>query len=130
MDKKKAEHHYYMFDALNRFEYDMHHTIHLNRRIPHEWHEIATRRESAKKKICFSVEEDVLKWFKSMGPGYQPRMNDVLKGYMRAKLAGLLQSDDTVEAYRARTPEGLKPDWGDMERDMDALEDMRSQQDR
>ncbi|MEM9321038.1 MAG: BrnA antitoxin family protein [Pseudomonadota bacterium] len=116
LTKKQSEHHYYMVEALQRFEWDMHHAIEINYRIPSEWHEISTRRESAKKKICFSVEEDVLKWFRSMGPGYQRRMNDVLKGFMRAKLAGLLKGDETLDAFKERAPNAPRPEWGDLEK--------------
>ena len=87
---RQREHHYYMVDALRRFEWDMHQRIWLDQRIPIEWHDIATRRESPKVQLTLRVDADVVKWFRSMGPGYQPRMNDVLRAFMHAKLAGLL----------------------------------------
>ncbi len=115
--KTERHHHYYMVDAMRRFEYDMHNAIAMNGRVPNAWHDIASRRESAKKKICFSVDEDVLKWFRSMGPGYQPRMNAVLRSFMHAKLMGLLQGDETLDMFRDPMFEGSKrPKWGDMAR--------------
>lgn len=117
LTKTERAHHFYMVDALRRFEYDMHHRIELDRRIPNEWHDIASRREAAKQKICFSVDADVVKWFKSMGPGYQPRMNDVLRAFMHAKLSGLLRGDETLEPFRESVHIGAdRPDWGDVER--------------
>lgn len=39
----------------------------------------------AKEPISLRVDADVLTWFRSQGPGYQSRMNAVLRAYMRAK---------------------------------------------
>ncbi len=37
----------------------------------------------AKQAISLRVDEDVLKWFRSLGPRYQTRMNAVLRSYMK-----------------------------------------------
>ncbi|MCH7530492.1 MAG: BrnA antitoxin family protein [Gemmatimonadetes bacterium] len=37
---------------------------------------------SAKEPISLRVDQDVLAWFRSEGPGYQTRMNAVLRSYM------------------------------------------------
>jgi len=37
-----------------------------------------------KEAISLRVDEDVLEWFRSQGPGYQTRMNAVLRSYMQA----------------------------------------------
>lgn len=54
--------------------------------VPMDW---VDRAEFAlpepKKQISLRVDAEVLRWFKSHGPGYQTRMNAVLKSYMRAK---------------------------------------------
>jgi uncharacterized protein (DUF4415 family) len=85
---KQRKHHYYLLDAMRRFEWDMHDRIWMNQRIPQEWHQIAGRREVAKERVTLRLDADVVKWFRSMGPGYGPRMNDVLQSFMHAKLAG------------------------------------------
>jgi uncharacterized protein (DUF4415 family) len=36
----------------------------------------------AKEAISLRVDEDVLEWFRSLGPRYQTRMNAVLRSYM------------------------------------------------
>jgi uncharacterized protein (DUF4415 family) len=36
----------------------------------------------AKQAISLRIDEDVLAWFKASGPGYQSRMNTVLRYYM------------------------------------------------
>jgi uncharacterized protein (DUF4415 family) len=37
----------------------------------------------AKRAISLRVDEDVLAWFRSLGPRYQTRMNAVLRAYMK-----------------------------------------------
>ena len=37
---------------------------------------------SPKQAISIRVDRDVLEWFRSVGPGYQTRMNAVLRNYM------------------------------------------------
>ncbi|MBO6605169.1 MAG: BrnA antitoxin family protein [Roseicyclus sp.] len=116
LTKRQRYDHYYMMEAMQRFEWDMHHKIATHFRIPNEWHEISQRRERKKTRITMSVDEDVVKWFKSMGPGYQPRMNDVLRSFMHAKLMGLLKGDDTKDMYKEGLVVGTERlEWGGME---------------
>lgn len=45
----------------------------------------------AKEAISLRVDQDVLRWFRSLGPRYQTRMNAVLRSYMaKAKRAPVL----------------------------------------
>jgi uncharacterized protein (DUF4415 family) len=37
----------------------------------------------AKRAISLRVDEDVLEWFRGLGPRYQTRMNAVLRAYMK-----------------------------------------------
>ena len=41
-------------------------------------------RNSRKAAISLRLDPEVLDWFKTQGPGYQTRMNAVLKAYMEA----------------------------------------------
>ena len=110
-------HHYYMVDALRRFEYDMHNAIAMNGRVPNAWHDLATKRESKTERVTIRLDADVVKWFRSMGPGYQPRINAVLRAFMHAKLMGLLQGDETFDMFRDPMHAGMeRPEWGDMAR--------------
>ena len=38
-----------------------------------------------KKSVSLRIDSDVLDWYKHQGPGYQTRMNAVLRMYMRAQ---------------------------------------------
>ena len=122
LNQKQRLNHYYLIDALRRFEWDMHETIAIDGRIPEDWHEISARRDRATTRVTIRLDTDVVKWFKSMGPRYQPRINDVLRAFMHAKLMGLLQGDDTIDAFRDGLPVGLKqPHWGKTAAEMDEI---------
>lgn len=70
-------------------------------RIPDAWHEIARRRdEPRRERVTIALEEDVLRFYRSMGRNYAGRINEVLRAYMHARLAGLLQGAETVEPER------------------------------
>ena len=116
---KQRAHYTYMMDMMQRLEWDLHNAIDLTDRIPEEWHEIATRRpEQAKLKVNLRLEADVLRFFKSMGAGYGPRINDVLKSYMHARLAGVIRGAETTAHHRRREElfDGPKPQFGDVAR--------------
>lgn len=111
----------YMMDVMRRLEWDLHNTIELTGRIPEEWHQIATATpRQAKQRVCVALEADVLKFFKSMGEGYGPRINDVLRSYMHARLAGVIRGAETLAHFREREEahSGEKPQFGDVAKAM------------
>lgn len=116
---RRAEHYHYMADAMRRLEWDLHNAIHATNRVPEEWHEIAQRRHpKAKVRMTVGIDEDVVRFFKSMGPGHGPRMNEVLRSYMHARLAGVVRGGDTDPWYlrSKRDFAGERPVWGAMVR--------------
>jgi uncharacterized protein (DUF4415 family) len=46
------------------------------------WFAAAARQLPAKKQLTLRLDQDVVDFFKSVGDGYQPRMNAVLRAYM------------------------------------------------
>ena len=48
------------------------------------WDEAEVVLPVAKKAISLRVDEDVLEYFRSLGPGYQTRMNAVLRSFMKS----------------------------------------------
>lgn len=48
--------------------------------VPEGWTEISTSTPSRKRaKMTLRVDEDVHRWFRAQGPGYQARVNQVLR---------------------------------------------------
>lgn len=86
---KQRENYHYMADAMRRLEYDLHQSIEDTGRIPTEWYQIAKERAARRKaKVTLLLEEDVLRFFKSMGAGHGARINEVLRIFMHARWRG------------------------------------------
>lgn len=102
MGRRQAEHQGDMIRAMRAFEWDMHATISRAGRLPAEWREIWEQRSAKKERVTLRVDTDVVRFFKSMGDGYGPRMNAVLRSFMQARLAGLIEGEDLAETYRER----------------------------
>ena len=76
---KQREHHHYLIDAMARIDYDLHNRIYINQRVPGDWTRIATSPSPHRKRVTIRVDEDVL------------------KGFMHAKLMGLFKGDETID---------------------------------
>ena len=48
------------------------------------WADAALRMPQTKKGVYLRVDQDVLEWLKAQGPGYQTRINAILRAYMEA----------------------------------------------
>lgn len=104
---KARAHFEYMSAVMERLEWDLHNTIALTDRIPDTWHEIAQAPpRSPLEKVTLKLERDVLRFFRSMGQGYGPRINDVLRSYMHARLAGVIAGAETLPRFRDRSLQG------------------------
>lgn len=115
----KAAHYHYMADAMRRLEWDLHHHIEATSRVPTEWHEIAARsHDQPTERVTVRIDRDVLRFFRSMGAGYGPRLNQVLRSYMHARLAGVIKGAETVDFFRKaeEVHHGERPLWGDSAR--------------
>ena len=119
MNRSQRANYYYMYDAMQRLDWDLHNHIEATDHIPREWHDIA-KQKTAKSKVHLTmrVDEDVVRFFKSMGAGHLVRMNDVLRTFMHARLAGVLRGADTIDYYRRsfEVEPKERPLWGDVGR--------------
>lgn len=95
-----------------RLEWDMHSRIVREKRLPPEWRDIWEKRGQTQSKVTMRVDDDVLRFFRSMGAGHGPRMNAVLRSFMLARLAGLIREDDLLEEYRERWMGKPRPNLG------------------
>lgn len=88
-----------MKDALSRVEHDVLRTVIEGDGIPDAWQEIAqTGGPSAKRdRVHMRLDRDVIRFFKSMGPGYQERMACVLRAWMHGRLAKVIDGPDTTD---------------------------------
>jgi uncharacterized protein (DUF4415 family) len=133
MNRTQRRNYHYMADALRRFEWDIHYTIEATDRIPLEWHEIARQRAPQRKvKVTLALEEDVVRFFKSMGTGHGARMNEVLRVFMHGRIAGVIRGPETVDYYRRREAlaDAQKPWWGQTDRDLKNAPELTEEEQR
>ncbi|MEL6550012.1 MAG: BrnA antitoxin family protein [Pseudomonadota bacterium] len=76
-------------DGMRQLEYDLYDTFNLNETFPRAWNQIwrGKDRDTKTVRLTIRLDADVVRFFKSMGPGYQPRINKVLRSFMQARLA-------------------------------------------
>ena len=89
-----------MMSLMRQFEWDMLHKVTVRERLPKEWTEIWQGRSKRRSRVTIRVDDDVLRFFKAMGSGHGPRMNAVLRTFMAAQLAGLIEDEKLPQAYR------------------------------
>ena len=92
--KVQQEHFNYYVDLMKQIEWDLHREMLDAGRVP----EIARgKARQAKTRVTIRLEEDVVKFFRKMGPGYQQRMNDVLSAWMHGRLAAVIKGPDASD---------------------------------
>lgn len=121
---RRANRHY-MADAMRMLEWDLHSAILREMRIPEEWHEIAQKKPGQRKtRVTLRLDQDLVTFFRSMGPDWQVRVNHLMSVWMHARLAGLIQGGETMD-YLARREDrmldGRRPEFGDIQHDEDDL---------
>ena len=62
------------------------------------------RMPEAKKAVSLRIDPDVLKWYKTNGPGYQTRINAVLRMYMQAKSGSSRRTPTRRHIRKSQTP--------------------------
>ena len=121
MTKTERQHFGFATDALEMIEHDLMNRLWDRNGCPPEWHEIARdkdRRDSRRTRCTVAFDADVVKFFKALGPGYQVRMNRVLRAFMHMRLARVVHGPDTTDivmrpAEVERAWRKRRPDWGD-----------------
>lgn len=116
----------YGVDAVEMIERDILDVMWDRRGCPSEWHEIwqdRDRRDGKRERVTAAFDADVVKFFKAIGPGYQHRMNRVLRAFMHMRLAKIVRGADSTD-YILRPEEvekrakAARTEWGDAEADI------------
>ena len=90
---------YGLSQTLERLERNLYHPERYADHIPPIWHDIAKEYEEDKEKVTIRLDASVLKFFRAMGPKYQVRMNLVLRAFVQARAAGLLETMETEVSF-------------------------------
>ena len=75
--------------AKNSGHYQINHMMTMNRVFPDEWYKLHEKHptEPHREKVTLRLDADMLKWYRGLGRGWQPRINAILRAYMRAILS-------------------------------------------
>ncbi|MGJ8609651.1 MAG: BrnA antitoxin family protein [Octadecabacter sp.] len=128
MTKTEKMHWGFSVDAIKKMEYELMGYLHEFTALPPAWDQIwedDDRRDPKRTKVTINLDADVVKFFKGLGPGYQGRINRVLRAYMHFRLAKLIEGPDTMD-YVLRPEKVLEDaarvEWGDTQRAMKAAQ--------
>jgi uncharacterized protein (DUF4415 family) len=122
LPKARRVGYFWMADVMRRLEHDLHHRVDLTGQVPKLWEQVARERgPQPKVRISLWVERDVVRVFKSMGAGYQTRMNDVLRLWVQARIAGVIRSVEQAEMFDRSAGRDPRPQWGEAETDMEEV---------
>lgn len=85
---------------LEQFQEELE-TSWLDQSLPDDWTGLDWHApvERHKTRVTLRMDSDMLRWFRKLGPGYQSRINRVLRIYWMALLAGQIRAyphDDTL----------------------------------
>ena len=98
--RKVLAQYHHLAENLRSLEEDLRWGLEDSERIPAEWHRIAqTPDVPFKTSLTLRLDNDVIAFFKAMGRGHLTRMNDVLRAFMQARLAGVVRGAEDV-AYQ------------------------------
>lgn len=99
-EAERRAHYHALAESLRDLELDIRWGLAGTERLPAEWSTIAaTPATHRKRAMTMRVDEPVLAFFKAMGPGYQRRMNAVLRAFMHARLSKMVGGPEHM-AYR------------------------------
>ena len=87
--RKLERHHSQMLDEIEAENDRIRREMLNSELLPKEWLELhkTAPTSSPKCKLTVSLDQNVVDWYRSLGRGYQNRMNGVLKSYMLAMLS-------------------------------------------
>lgn len=85
----------------------------LNQSLPQDWHGLETwaPQPRHRTRVTLRLDSDMVKWFRNTGPGYQARINSVLRIYWLALLSGQVSSylgEDTTPRILTRARERMQ----------------------
>ncbi|SFS16048.1 BrnA antitoxin family protein [Yoonia litorea] len=101
----------YAVDAMRRIEWDQHATLIAAGGLPAGWDDIwktRAHRDTRTERVTIRLDADVVKFFKAMGEGYQPRINAALRAFMYFRLAGVVEGPETGTATARFFREGAE----------------------
>ncbi len=105
----------FFHDQAMQFDYDLRHAIWGRRLLPEEWRRaFEAEPVKGKTRVTLRLDEDLVRFFRAFGPGWQGVLNRVVRAFVKARLAGILDEPGGMAAMTR----GLsrRPGWGTFEK--------------
>lgn len=73
----------------------------LQNSVPMEWDKLDTQEpiEPHRTRVTLRLDSDMVKWFRKLGPGYQARINQILRIYWRGVMLGQVEAHYDPSVY-------------------------------
>ncbi len=73
----------------------------LQNSVPMEWSKLEAQEsvEPHRTRVTLRLDSDMLKWFRKLGPGYQARINQILRIYWRGVMLGQVEAHYDPSVY-------------------------------
>ncbi len=110
-------HYRFFYDQMMQLEHDLRHAVFHQFVVPRDWNGILTHEPvKGTTRVTIRLDEDLVRFFRKLGPGWQKTLNTVVRAYVKGRMAGIVK--DLEEAV---DPPGNRPKLGDAE---DMFEDI------
>lgn len=101
-----------MIDQLEKLQEDLERTW-LDQSLPDGWSGLASTDPIAPPttRVTLRLDSDMVAWFRKLGPGYQKRINRVLRIYWLSLICGHVkgyEGDDVLPRFRHAAREALR----------------------
>ncbi|MEO0654675.1 MAG: BrnA antitoxin family protein [Pseudomonadota bacterium] len=120
MTRRERLEYRFFCDQMNQFEWHMRWAIWDQKIVPMEWHTALEREnQPSKTRVTLRLDEDLVKFFRKLGPGWQTTLNSVVRAFVKARLSGIIQGPLSLE----KTLPGLGdyPEIGDTEEKLEQM---------
>ena len=99
--KKEEVAHLEMLQSMHRIKIEMENDQLIRESIPRGWISLEDTYPPRPKKVRVTAgyDEQVVKFYRSYGPGYQAKMNEVLKLFMLARISKRIEASNDRDEF-------------------------------
>ena len=81
----------FFIDQMSRLEYDLRHAVYHQKVVPRDWSGIIDREPvKGTTRVTIRLDEDLVRFFRKLGPGWQKTLNGVVRAYVKGRMAGIV----------------------------------------
>jgi uncharacterized protein (DUF4415 family) len=103
----------FFYDQMLALEHDLRHAVLYQKVVPHDWNSIIDREPvKGTTRVTIRLDEDLVRFFRKLGPGWQKTLNGVVRAYVKGRMAGIIKDvEEAVEPPGERAKLGQFEDF-------------------